>query len=145
MIFRGLSISPWWFISCIFPLLHFAFFPTAIYLSESFLLLLADYFLKANFSTILCICLPVSSLTPFGYSQSILFFFFFFFFLLFRAAPTSYEHSKARGQIGAADLHHSHSNAGSKLSLQTYTSTHCKAGSLPTEQGQGSKPPSHEY
>ena len=44
---------------------------------------------------------------------------FFFFFCLFRAAPTAYGGSQARGQVRstAAGLHHSHSNAGSKLHL----------------------------
>ena len=51
----------------------------------------------------------------------------FFYFILtcfvvcvFRAAPTAYGGSQARGQIGAAaaGLGHSHSNAGSKLHLQ---------------------------
>ena len=44
----------------------------------------------------------------------------FFFFLLFRAAPTTYASSQARGWIGAtaADLHHSHSNAGSEPRLR---------------------------
>ena len=41
-------------------------------------------------------------------------------FFLFRTAPTAYGSSQDRGQIGAtaAGLHHSHSNAGSKLHLQ---------------------------
>ena len=44
----------------------------------------------------------------------------FFFFCLFRAAPMAYAGSQARGLIGAtaAGLHHSHSNAGSKLCLR---------------------------
>ena len=44
----------------------------------------------------------------------------FFFICLFRAAPMAYGGSQARGWIGAASagLHHSYSNAGSKLSLQ---------------------------
>ena len=39
---------------------------------------------------------------------------FFFFFGLFRAAPTAYGGSQARGVIGAvaASLNHSHSNVG---------------------------------
>ena len=39
--------------------------------------------------------------------------FFFFFGVFFRAAPTAYGGSQARGPIGAmaAGLHHSHSNA----------------------------------
>ena len=47
-----------------------------------------------------------------------LFFLFFFFFCLFRAAPTTYKSSHARGRIGAeaAGLCHS-SNARSKPHL----------------------------
>ena len=43
----------------------------------------------------------------------------FFFFCLFRAAPTAYGGSQARGLIGAvaAGLRHSHSNTGSKPCL----------------------------
>ena len=45
---------------------------------------------------------------------------FFFVFCLFGAAPTAYRASQAWGRIraAAAGLHHSHSNAGSKPSLQ---------------------------
>ena len=41
------------------------------------------------------------------------------FFFLFRAAPSAYGGSQARGQIRAtvASLHHSHSNAGPEPSL----------------------------
>ena len=48
------------------------------------------------------------------------FFFFFFFFPFFRATPTAYGSSQARGQLGAtaAGLHHSHSNTGSELHLR---------------------------
>ena len=48
------------------------------------------------------------------------FFSFFFFFFLFRAAPTAYGGSQARGPIGAiaASLCHSHSNARSKPCLR---------------------------
>ena len=44
----------------------------------------------------------------------------FFFFGLFRAAPAAYRGSQVRGPMRAvaAGLHHSHSNSGSKLSLQ---------------------------
>ena len=42
-----------------------------------------------------------------------IYFLIFNFFLLFRAAPAAYGNSQARGRIGATDLHHSHSNAGS--------------------------------
>ena len=47
-------------------------------------------------------------------------FLFFFFFFFFGAAPATFGDSQARGLIGAvpAGLHHSHSNAGSKLSVQ---------------------------
>ena len=47
-------------------------------------------------------------------------FFFFLVFYVFRAVPTAYGVSQARGLIGAgaASLHHSHSNAGSKPCLQ---------------------------
>ena len=54
------------------------------------------------------------------YPLDIPFFFFSFLLLLFRAAPTAYGSSHARGQIGAvaAGLHHSNSNAGSKPCLR---------------------------
>ena len=53
-----------------------------------------------------------------GKSFSFLFF-FFFFFLLFRATPTAYGNSQARGGIGdaAAGLHCSHSSEGSESHL----------------------------
>ena len=43
----------------------------------------------------------------------------FIYLCLFRAIPAAYGGSQARGRIGAAaaSLHHSHSNAGSKLCL----------------------------
>ena len=42
------------------------------------------------------------------------------FFISFRATPTAYRSSQARGQIGAvaAGLHHRHSNVGSELHLE---------------------------
>ena len=45
----------------------------------------------------------------------------FFFFFFFRAAPMAHGNSQTRGQIGAAaaNLHHSHSSAGSKPCLPT--------------------------
>ena len=48
------------------------------------------------------------------------FFFFNFLFFLFRATPTAYGSSQARGLIGAAasGLHHSHSNMGSEPHLR---------------------------
>ena len=53
---------------------------------------------------------------------------FFFFFCLFRAPPTAYGSSLARGPIGAvaAGLHHSHSDTRSA----TYTTAHDNTGSL---------------
>ena len=47
--------------------------------------------------------------------------FVLFCFCLFRATPMAYGGSQARGQIRvvAASLHHSHSNAGSQLSLRS--------------------------
>ena len=52
--------------------------------------------------------------------QQCFYFLFVCLFLLFRATPTAYGDSQARGPIGvtAAGLHHSHSNAGSKPRLQ---------------------------
>ena len=41
----------------------------------------------------------------------------FLFFGLFRDAPAAYGSSQVRSRIGAASLHNSHSNAGSKLHL----------------------------
>ena len=49
-----------------------------------------------------------------------LFFIFLIFFLLFRAVPTAYGDSQARGPVEAtaAGLHQSHSNARSKPHLK---------------------------
>ena len=63
----------------------------------------------------------------------VFFFFFFFFFwsfCLFRAAPTAYGGSQARGLIGvlAAGLHHSYSNATSASA--TYSTAPGNAGFL---------------
>jgi len=46
--------------------------------------------------------------------------FFFPLFVFFRAAPTAYGGSQARGRIRATadSLHHSHSNVGSEPCLQ---------------------------
>ena len=70
---------------------------------------------------------------------------FFFFFLLFRAIPTAYGNSQARGQIGAApaSLHHSHSNAGSKPRLQTTPQLTATPNPSPTEGGQRSNSQPH--
>ena len=46
----------------------------------------------------------------------------FFFFLLLKGTPAAYGSSQARAQIGvtaASLLHHSHSNVGPKLDLQS--------------------------
>ena len=55
------------------------------------------------------------------WEKAILKFNLFCVFCLFRATPMAYEISQASGQIGpaAAGLHHSHSNTGSKLCLQS--------------------------
>ena len=48
-----------------------------------------------------------------------IFIYLFIYHLFFRAAPTAYGGSQARGPIGAvaSGLHHSHSNVGSELRL----------------------------
>ena len=53
--------------------------------------------------------------------QEVLSSFVLFSFLLFRAVPSVYGNSQARGRIGATTtgLCHSHSNAGSEPCLQT--------------------------
>ena len=50
----------------------------------------------------------------------VIYFSFLCFFMSFRATPTAYGGSQARGPIGAVavGLHHSHSNLGSKLRLR---------------------------
>ena len=50
----------------------------------------------------------------------IVIFYLFIYFCLFRAAPTAYQGSQARGPIGAVatGLHHSHSNTGSEPHLR---------------------------
>ena len=54
------------------------------------------------------------------------------FFFFFKAAPTAYGSSQARGQIGAvvADLYHSHSNARSEPHLRPTPTAHSNTGSL---------------
>ena len=71
-------------------------------------------FLKSNQLLSLWSSLLTSSFSFF------FFLFLFFVFYLFRATPTAYGGSQARGLIGAvaADLHQSHSNTGSELHLQ---------------------------
>ena len=60
---------------------------------------------------------PTSEITM-SYNKSM--FNFSLFLVLFRAAPTAYGGSQARGQIGATavSLCHSHSNVGSEPSLR---------------------------
>ena len=48
------------------------------------------------------------------------FFFFFFFLLLFRATPTAYVGSQARGQIGAVATSPLHSHSNSKASFKLH-------------------------
>ena len=64
---------------------------------------------------------------------------FWFWFYLFRAVPAAYGGSQARDQIEAvaADLHHSHSNAGSKPRLQPTTQLLAMPDHQPTDGGQG--------
>ena len=55
------------------------------------------------------------------FAEVILFYFILFWsYCLFRATSAAYGGSQARGPIGAvaAELHHSHSNVGSKPYLQ---------------------------
>ena len=72
------------------------------------------------------------------------FFFVCFVFLLFRAAPTAYGRSQARGQIGATavSLCHSHGNAGSEPHLWP-PQLMAMPDRWPTEQGLGSNPYLH--
>ena len=58
--------------------------------------------------------------------------FWVFFFCLFRAAPSAYGASYARGQIRAAatGLHHSHSQHQIRATSTTYTIAHSNARSL---------------
>ena len=70
----------------------------------------------------------------------ILFFFFFLSFCLFRAAPTAYRGSQARGLIGAVapSLRQSPSNARSKPRLQSTPQLSAMPDPQPTKRGQGS-------
>ena len=65
-------------------------------------------------------------------------------FFRFRAAPVAHGSSQARGRIGAvaASLHHSHSNAGSKLCLRPAPTAHGNTGSLTHWVRPGIKPSS---
>ena len=64
------------------------------------------------------------------------------FFFLFRAAPTAYGGSQARGPIRAVatSLHHGHSNSGSELRLRPTPQFIAMPDPQPTERGQGSNP-----
>ena len=65
------------------------------------------------------------------------------FLCLFRAAPAVYGSSQARDRIGAAaaDLHHSHSNAGSEKHLwPTYTRAHSNSRFLTHWERPGIEP-----
>ena len=77
--------------------------------------------------------------------RQLFFFFFFFFFCPFRAAPTAYGSSLARGGIGAATagLHHSFGNTGSRPCLWHTPQLMATPDPRPTEQGQGSNPCVH--
>ena len=65
---------------------------------------------------------------------------FFFFYdlliLIFTVTPAAYGNSQARGWIGAASLHHSHSNDGSELHLRPMLQLAVTPDSYPTEKGQ---------
>ena len=62
-------------------------------------------------------------------------FLLFLSFFLFRAAPTAYGSSQAKGPIRAvaAGLHHSHSHTGPELHLQPTPWLMATPGSQPTE------------
>ena len=63
-------------------------------------------------------------------------------FLLFRAVPSAYGSTQARGPIGAAavGLCHSCCNVGSELHLQPTPQLTAMSDPQPTDQGQGSNP-----
>ena len=66
--------------------------------------------------------------------------YYHFVFCLFRAAPTTYGSSQARGRIEAvgADLPHSHSNARSEPCLRPTPKLTATPDPQPTERGWGS-------
>ena len=77
---------------------------------------------------------------------SFLFFSFLLFsFLLFQTAATAYGGSQARSQIGdtVASLHHSHSNVGSELHLQTTPQPTAIQDPQPSERDQRLNPHLH--
>ena len=61
-----------------------------------------------------------------------------FFFLLFRAAPTAYGSSQARGRIGAAATTATAMQNQSYVCNLHHSSRRCWISDPPTEQGQGS-------
>ena len=65
--------------------------------------------------------------------------FFFCLFAIFWAAPATHGGSQAWGSVGtvAANLHQSHSNAGSEPRLQPTPQLMATLNPYPTEQGQG--------
>ena len=69
----------------------------------------------------------------------------YFIFCLFRATTMAYVSSQARGQIGAVatGLHHSHSNARSKLRLRPTPQLTAMPDLQPTERGHGWNPSPH--
>ena len=69
----------------------------------------------------------------------VVFIFYFLFLVFFRAAPTAYGGSQARGLIGAvtAGLRQSHSNARFELCLQSISQLMATLDPQPTERGQG--------
>ena len=66
-----------------------------------------------------------------------LYFFYLCFFVFFRAAPTAYGASQARGRIGAANASLCHSNAGSELPPWPTPQLMAMPDPKLTEQGQG--------
>ena len=78
---------------------------------------------------------------PTGVHEDVFFLFCFVLscFVFSRAAPVAYGGTQARGLIGAAaaSLHHSHSNMGSELHLQSAPQLMATPDPQPTEQGQG--------
>ena len=79
------------------------------------------------------------------YSSRLFILFYFILFYYFRATPTVYGSSQARGPIGAvaASLHHSRSNGGSEPHLQPIPQLTATPDLRPTGQGQGSNPHLH--
>ena len=88
------------------------------------------------------ILLEVTTFLSFFYCS-----FLFIYFLLFRAAPVAYGSSQAMGWIGAAaaSLCHSHSTAGSELSLWPTPQLMAAPDLQPTMWGQGLNLQPHGY